>query len=214
MLTASELKLLDKRISSNVAYLLKKKTPRKDPLGLDMEVRRMLANKRISKMENPLFGDWRLSVEHSDLHKYPAWLEDPLVGVARAYQGDKPLSLNTLVKVLYELPCLSVPNIMDLLRIEQRMARHYMQALRIALPFIMRSMPVCHFAGLDLQTLQLEQNHPLTLFVPLCIMVPAESPVALGLQRCGQKVTSNTATDEVVVHIPNERYKVLQVLNS
>ncbi|WP_208733635.1 hypothetical protein [Pseudomonas duriflava] len=92
-----------------------------------------------TQISNPLYGA-------QVLREYPLWADDILQGVARLdwYRTTGrsiPLSVRKLIKLLIHLPVLSTQCISSLLLLEERQARRYLEALKLALPFLLKSMP-------------------------------------------------------------------------
>lgn len=92
-----------------------------------------------TQISNPLYGV-------QALREYPRWADDILQGVARLdwYRTTGrsiPLSVRKLIKLLTHLPVLSTQSISSLLLLEERQARRYLEALKLALPFLLKSMP-------------------------------------------------------------------------
>ena len=100
-------------------------------------------------LNNPFFGLHRLLKEHKDTHEaygYPLWLDDVLQGVARLdwYRNQArsiPLSVRKMLQILGHLQHITTADVAAMLLIENRQAQRYVQALRIALPTLIQSMP-------------------------------------------------------------------------
>ena len=89
---------------------------------------------------NPLFG-------FAELRQYPPWADDILQGIARLdwYRTGArsiPLSVKQLVRILVSLPVIDTNAITQLLLLEERQARRYLKAIELALPYLIRSMPL------------------------------------------------------------------------
>lgn len=92
-----------------------------------------------TQISNPLYGA-------QVLREYPRWADDILQGIARLdwYRTTGrsiPLSMRKLIKLLIHLPVLSTQSISSLLLLEERQARRYLEALKLAIPFLIKSMP-------------------------------------------------------------------------
>lgn len=92
-----------------------------------------------TQLVNPLIG-------FDELRAYPPWADDILQGAARANSyrpGARsiPLSTKQMVRILLHLPVIDTVSITQLLLLEERQARRYVQALRLAMPYLIRSMP-------------------------------------------------------------------------
>lgn len=99
---------------------------------------------------NPFIGLRALLREDEEAvraYGYPAWLDDVLRGVAnldwyRSNARSIPLSVRHMLSILEQLPVITAAGVAALLLVDVRQAQRYVQALRMAMPFLLAGMPV------------------------------------------------------------------------
>jgi hypothetical protein len=82
----------------------------------------------------------------AELRQYPPWADDILQGIARLdwYRPGArsiPLSVKQMVRILVTIPVIDTNAITQLLLLEERQARRYLKATKLAMPYLIRSMP-------------------------------------------------------------------------
>lgn len=102
---------------------------------------------------NPFVGLRALLREDEEAvraYGYPAWLDDVLRGVAsldwyRPNARSIPLSVRHMLAILDQLSVITAAGVSALLLVEVRQAQRYVQALRMAMPYLLAGMPVGTF---------------------------------------------------------------------
>tara|TARA_R100001143_G_C3330873_1_gene119357 strand:+ start:84 stop:611 length:528 start_codon:yes stop_codon:yes gene_type:complete len=144
---SQELSKLNERLKARVRKLEKRKqrlaslaaTPKVGGRGRKPE-----------EVHNPFAGLKALLREDQETiraYGYPAWLDDVLRGVAsldwyRPNARSIPLSVRHMLLILDQLPVITAAEVANLLLVEIRQAQRYVQALRIAMPYLVAGMPV------------------------------------------------------------------------
>ena len=138
MLTPSELKALDKRISGNADRLIAK-TVR--TLALPRKVKG--AGRKPASFVNTILPEC-LDVLYAGEENWPLWADDILAGISRLdwyREGGRsiPLSALKILKCLAHLETIDSYSISHLLHIGERQARRYYDACELAQTHMIRS---------------------------------------------------------------------------
>lgn len=77
-------------------------------------------------------------MQHVDLHRPGCEVTDILTGMARLDGTRIPLSVDRLFNLFVTMPVINTREIMKMTGLDKRQAQRYLQAAKIALPFLQR----------------------------------------------------------------------------
>jgi len=143
---SKELSKLNQRLEARVRKLEKRK---QRLAGLAATPKVGGRGRKPEEVHNPFTGLKALLREDQETirtYGYPAWLDDVLRGVAsldwyRPNARSIPLSVRHMLLILEQLPVITAAEVANLLLVEIRQAQRYVQALRIAMPYLIAGMP-------------------------------------------------------------------------
>lgn len=145
MLTPSELRALDKRISSNADKLIAK-TVRS--LAPPRKVKG--AGRKPSSFVNAILPEC-LDVLYAGEDNWPLWADDILAGISRLdwrnqAHREVPLSARKILQCLAHLETIDTYGISHLIRVDERSAQRYYKACELAQTHMIRSFCEQHIA--------------------------------------------------------------------
>ncbi|WP_052671890.1 hypothetical protein [Stutzerimonas stutzeri] len=143
---SKELSKLHQRLEARVRKLEKRK---QQLAGLGATPKVGGRGRKPEEIHNPFTGLKALLREDQETirtYGYPGWLDDVLRGVAsldwyRPNARSIPLSVRHMLVILDQLPVITATQVASLLLVEIRQAQRYVQALRVAMPYLIAGMP-------------------------------------------------------------------------